>query len=420
MYNPKGGKIYIILFLLSYSISLSAQDTLKITLQQADSIFISSNFSLLASSMNIEAQQARVIQAKLYPNPVFTADINAYDPENNKAFHIGSTGQKSFQVEQLILLGGKRKSEIEIAKTNAAIAELEFQQLTRQLKFQLRCDLYSAGLQQLLLSRYNSQLELLNTLLSAYQVQADKGNIPLKEVVRLKGAYLKLNNDRSDLLRQYFDTQARLQTLLQTSSTVVFQFSELEIEQYIRQVPLDDIRSEALLSRPELLIMQQNKSLAEQYLQYQKRLAVPDISLFASYDQRSGAFNNQLNAGISIPLPLKNRNQGNIRSAHFQVREAEYDLQKMESEMISTLQSAYAHYMQTITEYRKANAFYNDDFEITVRGMTDNFQKRNVSIIEFIDFFESYNEVLTELTRIKIQLVVSAEQLNLLTGKDIY
>lgn len=420
MYYPKGGKISIILFLLPYSISLSAQDTLKITLQQADSIFISSNFSLLASSMNIEAQQARVIQAKLYPNPVFTADINVYDPENNKVLHTGRTGQKSFQVEQLILLGGKRRSEIEIAKTNAAIAELEFQQLARQLKFQLRCDLYSAGLQQLLLSRYNSQLELLNTLLSAYQAQADKGNIPLKEVVRLKGAYLKLNNDRSDLLRQYFETQARLQTLLQTSSTVIFQFSEPEIEQYIRQVTLDDIRSEALLSRPELLIMHQNKSLAEQYFQYQKRLAIPDISLFASYDQRSGAFNNQLNAGISIPLPLKNRNQGNIRSAHFQIREAEYDLQKMESEMISTLQNAYAHYMQTITEYRKANAMYNDDFEITVRGMTDNFQKRNVSIIEFIDFFESYNEVLTELTRIKIQLVVSAEQLNLLTGKDIY
>lgn len=52
--------------------------------------------------------------------------------------------------------------------------------------------------------------------------------------------------------------------------------------------------------------------------------------------------------------------------------------------------------------------------------MSLNFQKRNVSIIEFIDFFESYNDVLAELMRIKTQLVISAEQINLLTGKDIY
>jgi cobalt-zinc-cadmium efflux system outer membrane protein len=50
----------------------------------------------------------------------------------------------------------------------------------------------------------------------------------------------------------------------------------------------------------------------------------------------------------------------------------------------------------------------------------DNFQKRNVSIIEFIDFFEAYNQALTELARIRTQLVISGEQLNLLIGKDIY
>lgn len=43
--------------------------------------------------------------------------------------------------------------------------------------------------------------------------------------------------------------------------------------------------------------------------------------------------------------------------------------------------------------------------------MADNFQKRNVPIVEFVDFFEAYNEVLTELTRIKTQLIISGKQL---------
>ncbi len=63
--------------------------------------------------------------------------LNAYDPQNDKVLHVGPTGQKSFQIDQLILLGGKRKSQIELARTDVAIAELEFQNLARQLKFKL-------------------------------------------------------------------------------------------------------------------------------------------------------------------------------------------------------------------------------------------------------------------------------------------
>lgn len=400
---------------------LNAQDTLRISLSEADNIFLARNFQLLASSMNMEAQKAQIIQAKLYPNPVLTTELNVYDPENKKPFHIGgNNGQLMVQAEQLIILGGKRKSEIEIAKTNAALAELAFQQLLRQLKFKLHTDLFAAGQQALLLQQYNKQLDLLNTLLVAYEGQAAKGNIPLKDVVRLKGAYLNLNNDRSEIIKNFYEAQSSLQTILQTTAVIQFRFSEKEVEKYIQQKPFGELQLAALQNRPELEMSRQNKLLAEQYWQYQKRLAIPDITAAASYDKNSGAFRNQVNAGISIPLPLRNRNQGNIRSAQIKIKEAGYSEQAMQAEVLNELQNAHAFYTQTVSEYQKAKSLYNEDFEVTVKGMTENFQKRNVSIIEFIDFFETYNEVITELSRIKIQLITSGEQLNLLTGTDIF
>lgn len=406
--------------ILGLSISANSQDTLKINLQQADSIFQRNNFSLLASSMNIEAQKAQIIQAKVYPNPIFTVDLNVYDPENNKAFHVGPSGQKGFQLEQLILLGGKRKSEIEMAKTNSQIAELEFQQLLLQLKFRLHSDLFSMGQIQALLQRYSQQLELLESLVAAYEIQAQKGNIPLKDVVRLKGAYLNLNNNRADLLKDYFQTQSSIQTLLQTNAVVKFEFNESDIEKYIQQNAVEELKNEAFRSNPELQIIQSNKILAEQYLQYQKRLAVPDINIITSYDQRGGAFNNQFNAGFAIPLPLWNRNRGNIKASQYKIKEADYNVQSMQNEITSNIQNAFQLYSQSVIEYQKSTALYNADFEVTVNGMTENFQKRNVSLIEFMDFFEAYNETLNELTRIKTQLVISAERINLLTGKAIY
>lgn len=414
----KSGKFIFVILL--FSTSIKAQDTLKINIRQADGIFLKNSYYLLASSMNIEAQKAQIIQAKLYPNPIFTADFNAFNSENNKVFQLGENGQKTFQFEQLILLGGKRKSEIEMAKTNVAIAELEFQQLNRNLRYQLHSSLFTAGQQEFLLKKYNQQLTLLDSLLSAYQTQVNKGNIPLKELVRLKGAYLKLNNDRAELLKEYFTTQSTLQKILQVSAIVKFEFSEDDIAQYVKLISLNELKTTASANRPDLLIIQQNNLFSQQYLQYQKKLAVPDISLFTSYDQRGGAFQNQVNAGISIPLPLWNRNQGNIKSAQYKLQESKYQTQSLQNEIDTEIQNAYSYYSQTISEYKKASNLYNQDFEITIKGMADNFQKRNVSIIEFIDFFEAYNEVLTELTRIKTQLVTSAEELNLLTGKDIY
>ena len=411
----------IILFLILHtSLSVMGQDTLKINIQKADSLFLKNNFYLLASSMNIEAQKAQIIQANAYPNPVFTAELHTYDTDQKKVFNVGKTGDKEFQLEQLILLGGKRKSEIEIAKTNVKIAELEFQQLLLQLKFQLHSNLFSIGQIQGLLRRYNEQLNLLETLVLSYETQAAKGNIPLKDVVRLKGAYLKLNNDRAALLKEYFEIQTTLQILLKTSSIVDFQFSESDIEKYVQVRTLDQIKMEAFENRPELQIIHQNKTLAEQYLRYQKSMAVPDINLFTRYSQAGGAFKNQINAGIAIPLPFWNKNKGNIKTSQFMIKEVEYNLQAMQNEMESELNNAFMLYTQTVFEYQKASSLYNIDFETTVNGMIDNFRKRNVSIIEFIDFFEAYNDVLNELTRIKTQLVISAEQINLLTGKDIY
>ncbi|GAB3413586.1 TolC family protein [Niabella aquatica] len=412
---------FLLPLLLSAAVQkLDAQDTLRLGLEEADRIFLGKNFQLLASSMNIEAQKAQMIQAKLYPNPVLTTSFNAYDPENKKTLHVGQNGQAMVQLEQLILLGGKRKSEIEIAQTNTTLAELEFQQLLQQLKFKLHTDLFIVGQQDLLLQQYNKQLELLHTLLAAYEAQAAKGNIPLKDVVRLKGAYLNLNNDRSEIIKNFHEAQSSLQTLLQTSSVIQFRVSEKEVEKYIQQKPLSELYSAALQNSPDLQIGRQHKLLAAQHLQYQKRLAVPDITVALSYDRNSGAFKNETNAGISIPLPLNNRNQGNIRTAQIKIKEAGYNEEAIQTRVFSELQNAYIFYTQTVSEYQKAKSLYNEDFEVTVKGMTENFQKRNVSIIEFIDFFETYNEVITELSRIKIQLITSGEQLNLLTGQDIY
>ncbi len=405
---------------LQISLQTIAQDTLVLSFDDADQLFQEKNISLLASALRIERAKALEVQAKVYPNPVFTAEINAYDPQHQQAFHVGSSGQKGFQLEQLILIGGKRKAEIDMAKTNTVIAEIEFQKLLLELKYQLHISLFQAGQQQLLIQKYNKQLQFLDTLIQAFRVQVEKGNIPMNEFVRLKGAYIQLNNERANLIQEFYQTQTTIQTLLQVTSIVIPKEDQLDFSVYLNIQPVEDLIQLAKSQQLDLQIIHQNQILAQQYLMYQKRVAIPDINIFVSYDQRGGAFNNQLNTGISIPLPIWNRNQGAIKSAQLETQEMEYTLKSRELEITNAIRNTYAAYKQTISEYVHTKELYNDDFEKVQQGMSMNFQKRNISLIEFMDYFESYNQVINELSRIKTQLVINAEQFTILTGKELF
>lgn len=408
------------LLLFAPVIGMASADTLSVSVHQADSIFLSNNYELLASALNIDAAKAKIIQARLYPNPVATVDVNAYRPDNHTAFNVGQSGQKAFQIEQLILLGGKRKAEIDLAKSDEKIAEMEFQELLRQLRFQLHTGLHSLNQQRILLRNYDSQLTMLDTLLNSYEVQVGKGNLPLKDLVRLKSVYLNLNNDKAELLKTYLDEMNKVQTILQTSRIVKPLITEEDLKADIKMASFEDLKNETLRSRPDYLIAQQYKESSQINLKLQKRLAVPDLNVFTSYDQRGGAFSNQVNLGVSFPLPLWNRNQGNIKAAGYQVEQSEYNEEALKTQLFAELQNYYVLYNHTVGEYKKLDHLYNADFELTLAGISDNFRKQNISIIEFVDFFEAYNQAVAETARIKIQLATSAEQLNLTVGKEIF
>lgn len=382
-------------------------------------MFLKNNYQVLAAGMQVDIQKALVLQAKLYPNPILTGEVNAYDPQNDQPLHVGKTGEKAFQFEQLILLGGKRMAQIEVARTNQGIAVLEFQDLIRHLKYELHSSIYLLNQQIVLIQKYNRQLSLLDTILAAYDVQLKKGNIPLRDIVRLKGVYMDLNNSRSEVFRVYFDALARVQILIQSDLIIQPEITDVQIAGSVKDISLDSLNQIALRSRPDYLVTLEDKTLAMQYLELQRKLAVPDINLFTSYDQRGGAFVNQVNFGIGIPLPLWNRNQGNIRAAELQAMQQNYQLESMKVQLMAEVHRYYMQYTQSVIEYRKAGTLYNDDFDVTLKGIMENFQKGNVRLLEFVDFFESYNNAMAEIVRVKLQLATSAELLNLCTGKEI-
>ena len=402
------------------SAPIYAQDSLHISINASDQLFLNKNLMAVAGQLNVDAQKALEIQAALYPNPTVSFGVNAYDADNKKPFYAGAAGEKTAEFEQLILLGGKRRNEIELAKQNTRQASLELADLLRNLKYSLHTNMYGLYFDLKTLQKFNTQLQQLDTIIAAYEVQANKGNLPLKEVVRLKSTFIQLNNNKTDLLQSIQDEQKNLQVLLNVNQFVVPDIDEKTWQQFEHLPVIDSLQQLSLTNRTDIQLAALNKDIAALNVRYQKSLAVPDLTLNTSYDQRGGAFNNQFLFTVGIPLPLWNRNQGNIRYAQTQVKAASVNEQLQQNNLAAEVNAAWYNMQRSIQEYHKTQTVYNKDFTDVYEGMRENFLKQNISIVEFVDFFESYNESLAEVNRIRKQLALSAENINYTTAYPVY
>ncbi|CAA9203217.1 Cobalt-zinc-cadmium resistance protein CzcC [Flavobacterium bizetiae] len=393
-----------------------------VTLQDCESQFLKNNLFLLASQYNIDASKALTIQAKIWDNPSLTAELNAYNPERNQYFDIGKQGQKAFGIEQLIYLGGKKRNEIKLAQTNEQLAELQFNDLLRTLKLQLRKSFFTVYYNKKSLETTDNQLAHIEDLINSYSVQVQKGNIPLRDLVRLQSLYLNFKNERMEVVNENIEEQANLKLLLNSAENVTPEVSKEEFNKYLVTIPFDLklFQDDAIANRPDYLAKQKDIEANEINVKWQKALAFPDITVGANYDQRSGAFNREANLTLGIPLLLWNKNKGNIKYAKTILEQSKVEKQNFDLQLQTEITSAWNKWDESRKNYVVIKPTVNSDFEAVYNGILTNFQKRNISLLEFTDFMESYNQASIQVNELKKKVVLSGEELNSTINKDLF
>jgi outer membrane protein TolC len=413
-------KLCALFLLVLYSPVVLAQKT--VTLQDCESQFLKNNLFLLASQYNIDASKALTIQARIWDNPSITAELNAYNPERNQYFDIGKQGQKAFGIEQLIYLGGKKRNEIKLAQTNEKLAELQFNDLLRTLKLQLRKSFFTVYYNKKSLETTDNQLTHIEDLINSYTVQLQKGNIPLRDLVRLQSLYLNFKNERMEVVNENIEEQGNLKLLLNSIENIVPDVSKEEFDKYTKTIPFDlkTFQDDAIANRPDYLAKQKEIEANEINIKWQKSLSIPDITVGANYDQRSGAFNKEANLTLGIPLPLWNKNKGNIKYAQTILEQSKIEKQNFDLQLQTEITSAWNKWDESRKNYVVIKPTVNSDFEAVYNGILTNFQKRNISLLEFTDFMESYNQASVQINELKKKVILSGEELNSTINKDLF
>jgi len=413
--------VAVIAVLATGAVSALAQDTIRINLQQAEQQFLQNNLMLLAARYNIDAARAQIIQAKLYNNPNIAISAAIYNPDQHKVFDVSSsTGQYGISIQQMIILAGKRNKQVALAETNALMTEYNFYDLLRTLRFSLRSNYYSMLHLHQSYGTYQVQINSLEKLSSAYNDLQAKGVVTLKDAVRIKSLLYTLQGEQTSLQNQLNDVQAEFRLLMRDNKHYYLPADTSGIATATDQFPLQALVDSAYNNRFDLKAAEANMTYSEQNYRLQKALRTPDLTLGAEFDRRGSYVNNATLLNAAIDLPFFNRNQGNIKAAKIGIDQSKAQQQLQQQMVENEVQKAYIKALNTERILQSFDPGFKDQFGQLLKGITENFEKRNISLLEFTDFYESYKDNILRINQLQNEKDQAKEALNFAVGKTLF
>jgi cobalt-zinc-cadmium efflux system outer membrane protein len=419
-------------FFIAFTISqffygqVSYIDTLRISLQKADSLFLANNLILIAEQYNVEASKALVLQSRLWDNPNVVVNQNLINTEyrtngGRKWLDWTDKGETNAQIQQLFLLAGKRNKRVSMAELTAAREEENYFDLLRTLKYSLRSGFYNLYYTQATIRIYDQEIKTLSKIIQAYESQLENGFASKKDVLRLKATLFSLENEKNGFTTQLINNLADFNVLMHTTGIYYAPMPDTALLSHIStdSLNLRRIIDTALVNRYDLKMAKADLNIDQFNLNYQKALAVPDLTVIGGWD-RNGSYIHDYNyLGLQVDLPFFNRNQGNIRSARYNVESSRMKLQNTEDQVREDVIQAYSILMQNQRLYTQFDKKLSENLESLNQEVIKNYEKRNISLLEFLDFFDAYKEDMIKLNTLLNNRANSIENLNFSVGKEV-
>jgi cobalt-zinc-cadmium efflux system outer membrane protein len=398
----------------------AASDTLKLSIKQSEDLFLKNNLQLIIQRYNIDNANAQVITARLFPNPDFNFSngIHTNDVTQGPAYT-----DHSFGISQLFTTAGKRNKNIQLAKISVEQAKFQFFDLLRTLKFTLRSDFYTIYFQEQSAGVYNQEITSLSKTLSVFKEQYSKGNIAQKEVLRIQSQLYTLQSEYNNLQAGIDTVQSEFKLLIKSGTNTYVQPQvnyDIEGKSIVAAVPYQILLDSAYANRYDLKLAKSAVDYNNLNLKLQKATAVPDVSLSLNYDRLGSYGTNFLGAGIGFSLPFFNRNQGGIKQARIAIDQSKVQLQSQQDHVESDVATNYKNALRLENVYNSFDPSFKNDFNHLIREVFKNYEKRNISLLEFLDFYDSYKTNTLQLNTLQLNRVTSLEQLNYVTGTPFF
>jgi outer membrane protein, heavy metal efflux system len=406
---------------LLYAATAAAQQMpTRLTLADAVRLAVERNSDLRAAVNVVEAAQADRITARALPNPAFT-----FESEGRSIFRSSPDDghEYSARVDQDLFLGARRRLQIQGADTGILVAEARLTDARRRLVHDVRLAYMQAVLATADQNVAKTSLEEIDRVIGLNRARFEQGAISGVEFRRLQverlrfaddvfAAELASRNARSALLallnmpnlRQPFELA---EPLVPPAGVVIAETSGTAMDPNV-------LSAQAATARPDVAAATGEVTRASTETRLQRALRTPAPTLGGGYKHNGG--NDTFVFGVTIPVPLFNRNAGAIARAEAERRAAENRAQSVLLSVNLDVQQAVntVDVSRARVEYIERDALKNA--QETRDIILASYRAGAITLIDFLDAQRAYRDTLRSYNRAVFDYRISLFQLETAVG----
>lgn len=303
---------------LAVTSGLQAEAETLLTLQMAIALALDSNLDLAVAKREIEAIQGQVIQGHTRPNPEL-----AYSLEDQRA----ATRTQSMQINLPVEMGGKRAARITAAERGRDIAVEELNARRVEIRAAVVAAFFETLVAQDRAALAQESFDLARRATDAVAKRVTAGKVSPFEETKAKVAEAGVRVELAQAQSEQRNARARLASLLGANpprfTLVAGSVGALPT------VPTADNVQQRLSASPTLRRAQLEIERRTSLVNVERSKRVPDVIFSLGVKRANELQRDQLLFGVSMPLPLLDRNQGNLLEALKREDKARDELQAL-------------------------------------------------------------------------------------------
>ncbi|MBW1898188.1 MAG: TolC family protein [Deltaproteobacteria bacterium] len=375
-----------------------------ITFDQVKSLVLEHHPELKAAQMDKRIAENLLLQQSFWPNPEIEVE---YEDSDEK--------EVTVELTQLIELGGKRGERIAKAQfmKDSVLKGIEIMRLRTISKAK-------ASFIEVLSAQENLKIdeELTSISNQMYQIATKRVKTGFAPPVEELKANVELQNAQMKLKRASAKLKAAKTNLAKMWGASNVKFQQAAGDFYtVSPVPTFESLFAQIENNPELARWGTEISVRNSEFELEKRNRIPDIEVSGGVKRFVEANNTIYLVGLSLPLPLFDRNYGNIQAARANLSKAKFDKDAMLLELETELKQLYQTLETVVNEIETIQASTLQSAQTAYKLIEKGYQAGEFSYLDVLDtqrnLFEikiNYVQVLSEYHKIiaNIELIVGS------------
>jgi len=410
----------------NFAFGQATHGPVRITLDEAIQMALQHNHNMIAARTAIDQSLALEVTANLRPNPTLFADweylpLGSPARQNPGLYSGESTGdylrnntEGDIGLSYLIERGRKRERRYQAAKdvtaqTRSLVADNE-----RSLTYQVATLFVDVQLAESTIDLAQQDLKSFQKTVDIAEFQFKSGGISESNYLMIEVQLLQFETDLESAQLAREQGLSDLRQLLGYES-VSADYDVVDAFDYLpMKVNLDDLKAQALQNRPDLRAAVQGVTSANSGYLLAKANGVQDLTVQGNYSHVNG-----INAATlygSIPLPIFNRNQGEIARMRTVITQMEEQQKFTSGQVLTDVKDAY----EELKSNDRVVLLYRDRYREIAKRSRDiadyAYHAGGLALLDFLDAERSYRAAELAYRQALASYLLALEQLREAVG----